>query len=264
MRVEFLHQRDRAAAGQRREEADERRVGIERRRQHRRRRAVVAEGIGALHMRPAHAMRLHDALGHAGRAGGIDDVERVGRIDRRRRCGFAPSGASQSAKCIPTSEPSSAMRTVFASPAFFRLSAVDASRNRSRAPQSATMPSSCSGVDDGASGDGDDSDRQRAEKQRRVFDRGRGADGDRRALRHAVALQGGADAIHQLDRLAIGLADAIENESGVIRQVARRQCARGRRRDRIPCRGPPHYSSSSFLQDVLSGGHCAALAGDVR
>ena len=49
-----------------------------------------------MHVRPAHAVRLHDALGRAGGARRIDDVERPARAAISTGAGCAPSGASQS------------------------------------------------------------------------------------------------------------------------------------------------------------------------
>ena len=68
----FLHQHDGAAARERGEDADQRRIGIERRRDERDGVLVIAEQRGAPDVQPAHAVRLVDALGRAGRARGID------------------------------------------------------------------------------------------------------------------------------------------------------------------------------------------------
>ncbi|MNN32072.1 hypothetical protein D3C81_1457840 [compost metagenome] len=80
-RIELGHQDRRAAQADGREEAGQRGVGVQRRRQQRDRVGAVAGGRAARHVRPAHAVRLHDALGLAGGAGRIDDVQRHFRAD---------------------------------------------------------------------------------------------------------------------------------------------------------------------------------------
>ncbi len=73
--VEFGHQQHRAAKGQRGEEHHQRGVGVQRRGQQGHGVRPVAVGGAARDVGPAHAVRLHDALGRAGGAGRIDDVE---------------------------------------------------------------------------------------------------------------------------------------------------------------------------------------------
>ena len=145
-RVELRHQHDGAAARQRREEAHQRRVRVQRRGADRDRGPVIARERRAVHVRPAHAMRLHDSLGTAGRARRVDDVERRIGIDvhgpRLRIRGREP--AAHRDRHTPqrpraTAWPSSA-------------AAIGSSRNRIFAPQSDSIVANASGVDEGASG----------------------------------------------------------------------------------------------------------------
>ena len=135
--------------GQRREETHQRRVRIQRRRADRHAVAVVAASRRATHVRPAHAMRLHDALRRAGRARRVDDVERRAGIDRAPAAAAQPAGASQSQhrhrRCRRSAR--AATRCTVE-----RSAATGSSRNRIFAPQSASIVAKASGVDDGASG----------------------------------------------------------------------------------------------------------------
>jgi hypothetical protein len=82
--IELRHQHDGAAHRQRRKETHERRVRIQRSRADRDSGAVVARQRRTMHVRPTHAMRLHDALRRPGRARGVDDVERRTGVDLHR------------------------------------------------------------------------------------------------------------------------------------------------------------------------------------
>ncbi len=80
LRMESWHQQHRPTKGQRGEEDHQRGVGIQRGGQHGHAVGLIAITQATLHVGPAHAVGLHDALGLAGGARGIDDVEgRAGR-----------------------------------------------------------------------------------------------------------------------------------------------------------------------------------------
>ena len=89
--VELAHHPHRAAGQQWRQEGDHGGVGIERRRGERAHRQAVLDPAarGGRKLAPAHLVRMDDALGHAGRAGGIDDVERIARLRNEFRRGHA-------------------------------------------------------------------------------------------------------------------------------------------------------------------------------
>ena len=153
-------------------------------------------------MRPAHAVRLHDALGRAGRAGRIDDVE--GPVGRR--CHRCTAGA---ARRQPGVEASPGVRSVEGD-----------ARNRCAPRRGEGLGRA--GVDEqqlraGIVEHGGEALAAAAGRQRRhrhagaqgaqedggVATRCGGADGDRIARRDAIALQAGDDAVHQHVELAI-------------------------------------------------------------
>ena len=151
--VELGHQHRGAAPGQRRQEDHQRGVRVERRGEQRGRvRAVAVGGAAAAHLRPAHRVRLDDALGRAGGARGIDDVERpVGlraRPARARRL-RAPARPRRRG-LLPSRRGRRAARRAASTAA--KLAAVPASTNSSFAPESASMPARLFAVSPGASG----------------------------------------------------------------------------------------------------------------
>ena len=79
--VELRHQIDGRAAIKRRQEGHDRCVGIQRRRQQRAGVIVISVGRHAVHLRRPHPVIVQDALGRAGRARGIDQVERIRHLD---------------------------------------------------------------------------------------------------------------------------------------------------------------------------------------
>ena len=83
-RVELAHQHHAAAQSQGWEKRHQRGVGVQRRGDKRSGLIAVSVGGTASNMGPTHGVRLHDALGLAGGAGRIDDVERPFRLDRYR------------------------------------------------------------------------------------------------------------------------------------------------------------------------------------
>ena len=82
--VKLAHQHQRAAQRQRGQGGHQRGVGIQRRGTQRHRVGAVAVGHRPAHMGPAHGPGLHDALGHAGGARGIDHIERPVGLGRDR------------------------------------------------------------------------------------------------------------------------------------------------------------------------------------
>jgi hypothetical protein len=82
--IELGHQYHGAPQHHAGEETDQGGVGVERRRHQGHRVGPVAVVERPLRMDPAHAVRLHDALGRAGGARGIDDVEGRLGTDRHR------------------------------------------------------------------------------------------------------------------------------------------------------------------------------------
>ena len=80
--VRLGHQDGRAADAHGRQQGDQRGVGIERRRGERDRVRAVVEGREAHRQKVAHGVAVQDALGQAGRARAVDDVEVVELADR--------------------------------------------------------------------------------------------------------------------------------------------------------------------------------------
>jgi hypothetical protein len=149
--VELRHQQHGAAEGQRREEHHQRGVGVQRRGQQGDRVRPVAVARPARDMGPAHAVRLHDALGRAGGAGRIDDVE--GQPGSTATgAGWLPGAASQSSSGWPAADPSSATRgTAPQSGIAHRLGRAGVGEQHPRA-RVGSMRAKASGVLPGASG----------------------------------------------------------------------------------------------------------------
>ena len=190
-RVELRHQHRRAAPAERRQEADQRRVRIERGGDHRHRIAKAGAGVAA-DMRPAHRVALHDALGRAGGARGIDDVERiVGRRLRRGR-GLRRSGVSHCLSIGVKANHRGLDRLIGE-----RCAAIASSTNTIGAPQSAIIAAIAASVAEGASGAATAPARSAPRNTARIIDRRRGDDRDRLARGHAVTLEARRDAIHQ-------------------------------------------------------------------
>ena len=76
LRIEFAHQDHRAAQRQSGQQGHQRGVGIQGRGDQADGLRANAIDATAVTLRPAHAVRLNDALGHAGGAGGVNQVER--------------------------------------------------------------------------------------------------------------------------------------------------------------------------------------------
>ena len=82
----------------RRQHGDQRRVGVERRRGERDRVRAVVEGREPHRQQVAHGVAVQDALGQAGRARAVDDVEVVELARSAPRTARRSPGASQSSK----------------------------------------------------------------------------------------------------------------------------------------------------------------------
>ncbi|MPM36958.1 hypothetical protein SDC9_83562 [bioreactor metagenome] len=197
--VELLHQHHAATIGQRRKEDHQRGVGIQRRRQQRDRLRPVLIGRAAQHMRPAHAVRLHDALGHAGGTRRIDDVE---RIARRHLDGLWPT-AFCGQPCVERDARRHAVKGHAWQAGVQRR---DIRRVvRKQPPGTRVAQHRCQGVAGGRWCQR----RHRRPRPQRPKKNGcirhgvQRADGHHIAMAHAVALQGGGDAIHQGIKLCV-------------------------------------------------------------
>ena len=199
-RLELPHQHDGAAARERGQEADQRGVGVERRRAERDGRAELA--LVACHLAPAHPVGLDDAFRYAGRAGRVDDVERVIRADRhalRRRAGRREPPRERLARSAAIERDAAAMdgaaaqrrgggaiqeQVVGLRVSHHRRHLVAGGRWRDRG--------------------GDVAGPQRTEEHRGVFDRGARDDRHRLVRPRPVPLQRGGDPVHESVELGIG------------------------------------------------------------
>ncbi len=105
-------------------------------------------------MGPTHAVRLHDALGGAGGAGGIDDVERHLRADPglgHRRAGGCQPGLVRLA-CVAAVQRDDGRGGQPVAHGLQHVGHGGIREQDARARRRATMPARLSGVDDGASG----------------------------------------------------------------------------------------------------------------
>ena len=193
-RIEFAHQDHGAAKGQAREEHDQGGVRVQRRGQQGQLAWAVAVSGAALHMHPAHAVGLDDALGPARGARGIDDVEgRLGPQRDRLRPGAG--------RCQPGLESLARRRGIEGDAADLPIRRQQGRRRRVE-EQGLRLGIRQHGGEVGRC----DRGRQRrhhhagaqgAEEHRRLPGRGQAAQRDRRAGRQAVALQAGRHAIDQ-------------------------------------------------------------------
>jgi len=199
--VKLGHQHRGAAVGDGRQIGDQRGVRIERGGDHRHR------GVGidaAADLAPAHGMRLDDALGRAGGARRIDDVEALVGGDRHRSRLGAFGGQ-------PLLEGHAGVGAVQR-----HALGLDAARHAGQrighplveeedlGP--AVLEHDHQALGRGAGGErGDDAaGPQDAEEGRAVFGRGGGADGGDVGVSHAFALQADRDAVHQGVELGVG------------------------------------------------------------
>ena len=177
-------------------------------------------------MRPAHRVALDDALGRAGGARGIDDVERrrSGAIVDRGglgACGREPGVEAPRVSSADLPSRRCALRSAIAA-------AFSPSTNTIGAPQSAIIAAIDVGRDGRRDRRGDAAGAERAEEDRGIVDRRRGDDRDRLALRDAVALQRRGDAVHQRVELGIVELRRVVGDRDLVAAFARHARGSGR------------------------------------
>ena len=183
---------------------------------------TVAEGLGVCDVHPAHRVRLHDALGRAGGARRIDDVERPlglhldpARARTRRRepvlqraaGGGAVEGHAHGRRLRRgTGDFVEQLRRrrvdedqARAGVGDHRVQALGGRARRQRRHR--------------------DAGPQRPQEHRRVLDRGGGHDHDRLARRDRVALQRGRDPVHQRVERAVIHPAAVVRERAIRRAL---------------------------------------------
>ena len=222
--VELGHQQHRAAIGQRGKEHHQRGVGVQRGGEQRHRVRPVAVDGAARHVHPAHAVRLHDALGRARGARRVDDVEGPAGFDRHQLGGSA--GRSQ-----PVGQ-RTADGAAVERDARHRAQAGIVHRIGRRGigeqhPRARVLQHARKGVGRaaGCQRRHHHPGPQRTEVDRGVVDGGGRADGDRIAGAQTVALQRGGHPVHAI--VERGVVDGVDPGARGLRQ---RGAIRGRAR----------------------------------
>lgn len=217
-RVEFGHQYHAAAAAQRGEEHHQRGVGVQRRGQQRRAIGAIAVDAAPVDVGPAHAVRLHDALGGARGARGIDDVERRGRLHAHGR-GLRAFGRQPVVK-------GPAGRGAVQRDAL--QGAVGRHQVLGRLVEEQVARLGIAQHGGQAVGRGGRRQRrnhharaQGAQEQRGIAHRVQRADGNRLARLHAVALQRGSHAVHEGVKLRVAQRLLVVAQRGMGRLLAR-------------------------------------------